>query len=172
MAGRTASSSRNSRGSTSASRSRSTIIGGTKRVPDRRRQPARARQPVRSSPRRAVPLGPIGRTLVGSFNLLARGLGSMVRAAGRTRELDPAHRRDGVALLLIALGVAIAAGVWWRAGGPVGGLLDAALRTAVGTAAGLLPPALALVAVVLLRTEARPDARIRMVVGSLLFGFG
>jgi S-DNA-T family DNA segregation ATPase FtsK/SpoIIIE len=119
-----------------------------------------------------VPLGPIGRTLVGGFNLLAKGLGSVVRAVGRTRELDPAHRRDGVALLLIAIGVAIAAGVWWRAGGPVGGLLNAVLKTVVGTAAGLLPLALALVAVVLLRTEARPEARIRLVVGSLLFGFG
>ena len=117
-------------------------------------------------------LGPIGRTLVGTWNVLARGLGSMVRAAGRTRELDPAHQRDGVALVMIALGVAVAAGVWWQAGGPVGRLLDGALETVVGTAARALPLALALVAVVLLRTEANPESRIRMVVGSLLLGFG
>src|SRR6266566_2444122 len=52
---------------------------------------------------------------VGPFTLLARGVGSLTRAIGRTKELDPAHRRDGVALVLVALAVVSAAGVWFLA---------------------------------------------------------
>ncbi|HET8640896.1 MAG TPA: DNA translocase FtsK, partial [Pseudonocardiaceae bacterium] len=173
MAGRTTASQRSSQRTTKGTAGRTSVTrsrpGGT--TYDRRRQP-RGRQTSGRPRRRNSRLGPIGRTLVGTWTLLARGLGSVVRAAGRTRELDPAHQRDGVALVLIALGVAVAAGVWWRAGGPVGRWLDGALQAATGTAAAALPVALAAVAVVLLRTEANPDARIRMILGSVLLGVG
>ncbi|WP_175496694.1 FtsK/SpoIIIE family DNA translocase [Actinopolyspora alba] len=102
---------------------------------------------------------------------LARTTGTLLRALGRTRELEPAHRRDGVALILLAVAVITAAGVWWQAGGPVGHWLDWLLRSVVGSAALVLPPVLFAVAVLLMRTETNPDARPRMVVGTALLLF-
>lgn len=110
--------------------------------------------------------------MAGLWSLLARGLGSVARAVGRTRELDAAHQRDGIALGLIALAVVTAAGTWWNAGGPVGAWLDQVLHTVIGAASGLLPLVLVLVAVILMRTEVQPDARIRLVFGSVLLTVG
>jgi S-DNA-T family DNA segregation ATPase FtsK/SpoIIIE len=106
------------------------------------------------------------------WNLVARGVGGMTRAVGRTRDLDPEHRRDGLGLLLIALGGISAAGVWWRAGGPVGAFFDVALRSSVGTTAVFLPVVLIVVGVVLMRTEPDPESRPRLVIGGLLMALG
>jgi S-DNA-T family DNA segregation ATPase FtsK/SpoIIIE len=111
-------------------------------------------------PRRSGP-GPLG-----------RGLRAFGRGVGRARELDPAHRRDGVALLLIVLAVVVAAGVWWRAGGPVGAWFATRLADVIGAAEYALPVILAGIAVALLCTAARPEARPRLVVGGLLFALG
>lgn len=104
--------------------------------------------------------------------LTRRGLGGVVRALGRTRELDPAHRRDGLALLFLAVAVVAAAGVWWHAGGPVGQWLDSALRFVVGAGAAVLPLVLLGTAVFMMRTDTDPEARPRLVVGSLLLLLG
>ncbi|HEY3263073.1 MAG TPA: DNA translocase FtsK 4TM domain-containing protein, partial [Pseudonocardiaceae bacterium] len=114
----------------------------------------------------------VGQVVYGAWGLLARGMGSAARAIGRTRELDAAHQRDGIALALIAIAVMTGAGVWWNAGGPVGAWLDGVLHTAIGSAAGVLPLVLVLVAIVLMRTEVKPDARIRLVIGSVLLTVG
>ena len=110
------------------------------------------------------------RTLRGGWVLTARGLGSLVRTLGRARDVDAAHRRDGVALGLVVLAVLTAAGVWWGAGGPVGAGLDIGLRTIIGAAALVLPVVLLGVAVILLRTDPSPETRPRSVVGALLLG--
>ncbi|MBQ0924831.1 FtsK/SpoIIIE family DNA translocase [Saccharopolyspora endophytica] len=99
------------------------------------------------------------------------GLGGVVRAVGKTRELDPAHRRDGIALIYLALAVIVAAGVWWKAGGPVGHWFDWALRSVIGIGALVLPIVLLITAVVLMRTETSPEARPRVVIGSVLLLF-
>ncbi|MDD7964235.1 DNA translocase FtsK [Actinomycetospora lemnae] len=138
---------------------RPTRGGTTKRPAGKGRAPAR-----RSGP------GPIVRALRGGWVLTARGLGSLVRTLGRARDVDAAHRRDGVALALVVLAVLTAAGVWWRAGGPVGSGLDVGLRTVMGAAALVLPLVLLFVAVVLLRTDPVPETRPRTVVGALLLG--
>jgi len=116
--------------------------------------------------------GAVSRGIAGLWNLLARGVGSVARAVGRTRELDAAHQRDGIALGLIAIAVVTAAGTWWNAGGPVGSWLDRVLHTAIGAASGVLPLVLVLVAVILMRTEVRPEARIRLVLGTVLLTLG
>ncbi|WP_207918759.1 FtsK/SpoIIIE family DNA translocase [Saccharopolyspora karakumensis] len=99
------------------------------------------------------------------------GLGGVVRAVGKTRELDPAHRRDGIALIYLALAVIVAAGVWWKAGGPVGHWFDWALRSVIGIGALVLPIVLLITAVILMRTETSPEARPRVVIGSVLLLF-
>ena len=61
---------------------------------------------------------------------------SMGRAVGRTRELDPAHRRDGLGVALLVLAVISAAGVWFGAGGPVGRALTTGVGYVIGLACG------------------------------------
>ncbi|GAA4619165.1 DNA translocase FtsK [Saccharopolyspora hordei] len=90
---------------------------------------------------------------------------------GKTRELDPAHRRDGLALVFLAFAVIAAAGIWWGAGGPVGHGLDVALRSVIGSAAWVLPIVLLVAAVVLMRTESTAEARPRVVIGTMLLIF-
>jgi S-DNA-T family DNA segregation ATPase FtsK/SpoIIIE len=96
----------------------------------------------------------------------------LVRALGRTRELEPAHRRDGLALGLVGFAVVVAAAVWWTAGGPVGAGLQHALRALFGAASVGLPVVLAGVGVTLMRTEADAVARPRRTVGTLLLTLG
>ncbi|MEJ2890403.1 DNA translocase FtsK [Actinomycetospora aeridis] len=152
---------------------------GTTRSPQQRRPAQGGRSGGRSTgratgkgraPARRTGPGPIVRTLRGGWVLAARGLGSLVRTLGRARDVDAAHQRDGIALGLVVLAVLTAAGVWWRAGGPVGAGLDIALRTVVGAAALVLPLVLVGVAVLLLRTDPDPETRPRTVVGALLLG--
>ncbi|TDD49284.1 DNA translocase FtsK [Saccharopolyspora elongata] len=102
---------------------------------------------------------------------MARGVGSVVRAVGKTKELDPAHRRDGLALIFLATAVIAAAGVWWQAGGPVGHWFDWALRSVIGVAAVVLPIVLLVTAVLLMRTETSAEARPRVVIGAMLLIF-
>ncbi|AEA26777.1 cell division protein FtsK/SpoIIIE [Pseudonocardia dioxanivorans CB1190] len=94
------------------------------------------------------------------------------RAAGRTREIDPAHRRDGLGVGFIVLAVVAAAGIWWGAGGPVGRGLSTAVGAVFGTPGVLLPVVLVIVGIVLMTTEAHPEARPRVAVGSLLLVLG
>lgn len=104
----------------------------------------------------------------GTWNLLAKGLGTLARTVGRGRELEPEHRRDGLALGLIALALVIAFGVWWRAAGPIGGWVEVGTRSLLGAGAVTLPLVLTVVAVALMRSEPMPEARPRMVIGTLL----
>ncbi|MGW4485544.1 DNA translocase FtsK [Amycolatopsis sp. NPDC004368] len=104
----------------------------------------------------------------GTWNLVAKGVGSLARTVGRTRELEPEHRRDGLALGLIALAIVAAVGVWWRAAGPIGQAVEIATRTVLGAGAVTLPLVLVVVAVALMRSEPVPETRPRMVIGTVL----
>ncbi len=110
--------------------------------------------------------------MASAWTLLARGMGRVARAVGRTREIEPEHRRDGLALGLVALAVVVAASMWWAGGGPVGAGVQDALRTMFGSAAVLLPVVFVAVAVTLMRTEPDPDARPRRTVGTVLLILG
>ncbi|MFJ6672521.1 DNA translocase FtsK 4TM domain-containing protein [Actinosynnema sp. NPDC091369] len=130
-------------------------------------RPAAKRSTARRAPARKSS-GSVGRV----WGLLGRGVGSVVRAVGRGKELDPAHRRDGLALVLISVAVITAAGVWWQAGGPVGQWVDVAVRSSVGGPAVIVPVVLLAVGVMLMRTDPNPEARPRLVIGSILVMVG
>ncbi|GAB3275021.1 DNA translocase FtsK [Parasphingorhabdus pacifica] len=84
------------------------------------------------------------------------------------KELDPAHRRGALALVYLAFAVIAAAGIWWQAGGPIGQWTDWVLRFVIGSAAVVLPGVLLLVAGILMVTETNPQARPRVIVGTVL----
>ncbi len=102
--------------------------------------------------------------------MIARGAGSTARSVGRAGDIEPGHRRDGIALGLLALAVVIAAATWFDAARPVGAWIDSGLRTFVGGAVVLLPLLIAVAAVMLMRTEPYPEARPRLVLGSAMIG--
>ncbi|WP_425301812.1 DNA translocase FtsK [Nocardia wallacei] len=127
------------------------------------RRPARARS-------NTAPLAVLGRGISGGWSMLARSVGATTRAVSRAGEIEHGHRRDGIALVLIAFSVIIAAAVWLSAGGPIGHAVDTAIRWITGSASAALPFVATLVAVILMRTEARPEIRPRLVLGGLLVG--
>ena len=124
---------------------------------------ARRRPPTRRGPNPL--LAGLGHLVGRTFRLLAQGVGGATRAAtGGARDLDPAHRRDGRGLLLLALALVAATGAWWHAGAAgdaVAGLLTALL----GRGALLLPPVLALGAWRVLRHPVSKGGRGRLLVG-------
>ena len=100
--------------------------------------------------------------------MLAKGTGSTARSVGRAREIDPGHRRDGIALALLGLAVVIAASSWFDAARPVGAWVDSVVRIFIGSAVVVLPVVTAAVAVLLMRTEPNPEARPRLVLGAAM----
>lgn len=89
--------------------------------------------------------------------MAARGTGGAARSIGRARDIDPGHRRDGIALLLLGFSVVVAASSWFHAAGPVGAWIDTLVRTFIGAGVLALPVVTAAVGVTLMRTE--PDQR-------------
>jgi S-DNA-T family DNA segregation ATPase FtsK/SpoIIIE len=100
--------------------------------------------------------------------MVAKGTGSTARSVGRAREIDPGHRRDGIALALLGIAVVIAASSWFHAARPVGAWVDSVVRIFIGSAVGVLPLVTAAVALLLMRTEPNPDARPRLVLGATM----
>jgi DNA segregation ATPase FtsK/SpoIIIE, S-DNA-T family len=166
------------RGGRSPARSgtRSTATRG-KRPPAKatKRAPSRRGRPPKRQPLLVVLVRAVWRLIRGIWLGIARGLGAAIRAVGsgaREMKLEPAARRDGMALAVLALGVVTAAAVWWSAGGPAGRVVANVLRSAVGAGAAWLPPLLVLLAWHLVRHPADPGSRGRLVVGWLAIAFG
>ena len=64
---------------------------------------------------------PILRGIGWLWRLIARAIGSSVRFIFRSsKELDPAHQRDGIAFFLFILALVSAAGVWFDLDNQVG----------------------------------------------------
>jgi S-DNA-T family DNA segregation ATPase FtsK/SpoIIIE len=100
--------------------------------------------------------------------LAARGTGGAARSIGRAREIEPGHRRDGIALVLLGLSVVVAASSWFDAARPLGAWVDTLLRTFIGSGVLALPVVTAGVAVALMRTQPNPGARPRLILGAVL----
>jgi DNA segregation ATPase FtsK/SpoIIIE, S-DNA-T family len=111
-----------------------------------------------------------GRAVRATWLMLAKGTGSTARSVGRARDIDPGHRRDGIALALLGLAVVVAASSWFDAARPVGAWVDSGLRIFVGSAVVLLPLVTAAIAMLLMRTEPNPEARPRLVLGAAMVG--
>lgn len=96
----------------------------------------------------------------------AHGVGAMFRGIGRgAKGLDPAHRKDGVALLLLGIALVVAAGTWSNLQGPVGDLVEMLITGAFGRLDLLVPILLGAVAVRLILYPEKPEANGRIVIG-------
>ncbi|QLJ04577.1 DNA translocase FtsK [Streptomyces sp. NEAU-sy36] len=134
--------------------------------------PAR-KAPARKAAAKKVPPRPAPSPTGGLFRLvralwlgLAHAVGAVFRGIGQgARNLDPAHRKDGVALLLFGIALIVAAGTWADLKGPVGDLVEVLVTGAFGRLDLLVPILLAVIAVRLIRHPEKPEANGRIVIG-------
>ncbi|NUS12129.1 MAG: cell division protein FtsK, partial [Streptomyces sp.] len=97
---------------------------------------------------------------------VAHAVGAVFRGIGNgAKNLDPAHRKDGVALLLFAVALIVAAGTWADLRGPVGDLVEILVTGSFGRLDLLVPILLAVIAVRFIRHPEQPEANGRIVIG-------
>ena len=97
---------------------------------------------------------------------LAHAVGAVFRGLGQgAKNLDPAHRKDGLALLLLAVALIVAAGTWADLKGPVGDLVEILVTGAFGRLDLLVPILVAVIAVRFIRHPEKPEANGRIVIG-------
>ncbi|MEU2116872.1 DNA translocase FtsK [Streptomyces sp. NPDC016459] len=132
-----------------------------KRAPARK--PAARKTPPRPAP---SPTGGVYRLVRGAWLGIAHGVGAMFRGIGRgAKGLDPAHRKDGLALLLLGLSLIVAAGTWSNLRGPVGDLVEMLVTGSFGRLDLLVPLLVGAIGVRLILYPERPEANGRISIG-------
>ncbi|MET7482087.1 DNA translocase FtsK [Streptomyces sp. NPDC005538] len=135
-----------------------------KRAPAKK---AAAKRTARPAPKPAPsPTGGIVKLVRAVWLGTAHAVGAVFRGIGQgAKNLDPAHRKDGVALLLFGLALIVAAGTWADLRGPVGDLVEILVTGAFGRLDLLVPILLAVIAVRFIRHPEKPEANGRIVIG-------
>ncbi|HLQ52894.1 MAG TPA: DNA translocase FtsK [Streptosporangiaceae bacterium] len=124
-----------------------------------------ARRPPPASPL-VILIGWLGKSIAGGWMAVAHTVGYAARALGRNaRDLDPAHRRDGLGLAVLGAAIISAAADWGSIGSPVGRLLATVVKGTFGAGAPAVPVLLALLAWRLLRHPDRNSETARVVIG-------
>ncbi|GAA2164956.1 MULTISPECIES: FtsK/SpoIIIE family DNA translocase [Glycomyces] len=131
-----------------------------------RKTPAAKRKGMDAVP---GPLEALGLGLRGLWVGTARSTGWMARSVGKeaatARDIDPAHRRDGLGLFLIAIAIVLACAVWFDVAGPIGERLAFILDWLLGLATRALPVLLVLWGLRVMRQVPPEDAHGRSLVG-------
>ncbi|MFF7378472.1 DNA translocase FtsK [Streptomyces massasporeus] len=132
-----------------------------------KKAPARKAAAKKVAPRPAPsPTGGIYRLVRAVWLGVAHAVGAVFRGIGQgAKNLDPAHRKDGVALLLLGIGLIVAAGTWADLKGPVGDLVEILVTGAFGRLDLLVPILLGVIAVRFIRHPEKPEANGRIVIG-------
>lgn len=132
-----------------------------------KKAPARKAPVKKAAPKPAPsPTGGVYRLVRALWLGLAHAVGAVFRGIGQgAKNLDPAHRKDGVALLLFAVALIVAAGTWADLKGPVGDLVEILVTGAFGRLDLLVPILLAVIAVRFIRHPEKPEANGRIVIG-------
>jgi S-DNA-T family DNA segregation ATPase FtsK/SpoIIIE len=172
-----AKSSRPSKGSSaskgSASKGKSSGSKGKSSARSRQGGSKRDAPPSISAHPFLILLGWCATALAGLWMLVAHGTGAAARGVGSSaRDLDPAHRRDGVGLTAIGAAIVTAATTWFPMSNAVGRLMTALLRGALGEVAWVVPILLALLGWRFLRHPDRNAETGRMIIGWLALMIG
>ncbi|MCT9090859.1 DNA translocase FtsK [Streptomyces sp. ASQP_92] len=132
-----------------------------------RRAPAKKAAAPRPAPKAAAsPTGGVYRLARAVWLGAAHAVGALFRGIGRgAKGLDPAHRKDGVALLLLGLALIVAAGTWSNLRGPVGELVQMLVTGAFGRLDVVVPLLLGAIAIRLILYPEKPEANGRIVIG-------
>ncbi|MFJ7769255.1 DNA translocase FtsK [Streptomyces sp. NPDC097107] len=137
-----------------------------KRAPAKK-APAKKAAVKKPAPKPAPsPTGGVYRLVRALWLGIAHAVGAVFRGIGQgAKNLDPAHRKDGVALLLLGVALIVAAGTWADLKGPVGDLVEILVTGAFGRLDLLVPILLGAIAVRLIRHPEKPEANGRIVIG-------
>ncbi|WP_327737735.1 DNA translocase FtsK [Streptomyces nojiriensis] len=138
------------------------------RKPPAKKAAAAKRAPVRKVAAKPAPspTGGVVRLVRAVWLGCAHAVGAVFRGIGQgARNLDPAHRKDGVALLLLALALIVAAGTWSNLSGPVGDLVTMLITGLFGRLDLLVPILLGVMAVRFIRHPEQTDANGRIGIG-------
>lgn len=132
-----------------------------------KKAPAKKAAAKKPAPKPAPsPTGGIYRLVRAVWLGVAHAVGAVFRGIGQgAKNLDPAHRKDGVALLLLGIALIVAAGTWADLKGPVGDLVEILVTGAFGRLDLLVPILLAVIAVRFIRHPEQPEANGRIVIG-------
>ncbi|MER7464756.1 DNA translocase FtsK [Streptomyces sp. NPDC097981] len=179
MASRTSGKGSQSTAGTAKGRTGRTAAPAKKTAPARgnaaKKAAAGRRAPVKkAAPKPAPsPTGGVVRLVRAVWLGCAHAVGAVFRGVGQgAKNLDPAHRKDGIALLLLALALIVAAGTWSNLSGPVGDLVTMLVTGAFGRLDLLVPILLAVMAVRFIRHPEQPDANGRIGVGLSALAIG
>ncbi|MBO0510255.1 DNA translocase FtsK [Streptomyces beijiangensis] len=153
-------------------------VAPAKKAAARKTAPAKKSVPARKAPARKAaapkpapkpapsPTGGVYRLVRAVWLGIAHSVGAMFRGIGRgAKGLDPAHRKDGLALLLLGLALIVAAGTWSNLRGPVGDLVEMLVTGAFGRLDLLVPILLGAIGVRLILYPEKPEANGRIVIG-------
>ncbi|MFF4452860.1 DNA translocase FtsK [Streptomyces goshikiensis] len=138
------------------------------RKPPAKKAAAAKRAPVKKVAAKPAPspTGGVVRLVRACWLGLAHAVGAVFRGIGNgAKNLDPAHRKDGVALLLLALALIVAAGTWSNLNGPVGDLVTMLITGAFGRLDLLVPILLGVMAARFIRHPEQTDANGRIGIG-------
>ncbi|MBC7292467.1 MAG: DNA translocase FtsK 4TM domain-containing protein, partial [Actinotalea sp.] len=113
-------------------------------------------------PQRSLPVRIVRGVFLGSAHLVG---GTARRIGHGARDLDPAHRRDGLAFVLLGLAVVVAAREWWGLSGAAGDVIHAVVAGTFGVVGVAVPLFLLSGAIRLMRHPDRVDANGRIVIG-------
>lgn len=147
---------------TTPSRSgRASVDGGKARAGSGQSRPGRAVAAPAPRPR-SLPVRMVRGAWMGSAHLVG---GTARRIGQGARDLDPAHRRDGLAFALVGLAVVVAAREWWGLAGAAGDGVHAVVAGTFGVVGVAVPVLLLAAAVRLMRHPERVEANGRMGIG-------
>ncbi|GGQ83286.1 DNA translocase FtsK [Kitasatospora griseola] len=136
-------------------------------------KPAAKKAPAKKSPAKKAAAAPVPpprpilfRAVRRIWLGLANAIGAVFRSYGHgARNLHPEHRRDGVALLLLALTLVTAAGTWFTPQGWFGEAATAVVSGLFGRLDVLVPFLLGAMTLRLMRHPDMPEANGRIVIG-------
>ncbi|ALV32915.1 DNA translocase FtsK [Streptomyces sp. CdTB01] len=141
-----------------------------KKAPARKAAAKKAAPPPRPAP---SPTGGVYRLVRALWLGVAHAVGAVFRGIGTgAKNLDPAHRKDGVALLLLGIALIVAAGTWADLRGPVGDLVEILVTGSFGRLDLLVPILLAVIAARFIRHPEKPEANGRIVIGLSALAIG
>jgi DNA segregation ATPase FtsK/SpoIIIE, S-DNA-T family len=130
-------------------------------------RPKRPAGPPAQPARSALPV----RVIRGIWMGCAHLIGGTARRIGRdARDLDPAHRRDGIAFTLVALAIVVAAREWFAVTGSAGAAVHNAVAGTFGKVGYAIPLVLLGLAVRLMRHPDRTQANSRVSIGLSAIG--
>ena len=139
-------------------------------------RPVAKRQPGRSPRKSSQPpvvkaAGKFARFVTAIWNGIAQVIGTLARGVGNSaRDIDPAHRKDGLGLAFLSGAVITGAVIWFHTTGLIAGIVTTVVVGGFGVFSYLMPVALTAIAIQVLRHPDTPSQRRgRLTIGWSLF---